>query len=132
MKKLANFFNHEWSDCMDTRKTTAEFRMSQWAKIIQSRIDSGLSIKDFCQTNGISKNAFFYWQKKLREKACTEIEVAEKTRSIVPGGWMQLSQKQDRTSKETLGIEINGCNIIVNAETDVELLKKVCRVLMSL
>jgi putative transposase len=75
---------------MDTRETTAEFRMSQWTKIIQSRIDSGLSIKDFCKTNGISRNAFFYWQKKLREKAYAEIEAAEKTKSIVPGGWIQL------------------------------------------
>ena len=106
--------------------------MSQWAKIIQSRIDSGLSIKDFCQTNGISKNSFFYWQKKLREKACKEIEAAEKTKSIVPSGWMQLSSKQDCTAKETLGIEINGCNITVNAETYIELLKKVCMVLRSL
>jgi putative transposase len=33
---------------METQKVTTEFRMSQWTKIIQSRIDSGLSIKDFC------------------------------------------------------------------------------------
>jgi len=26
---------------MDTQKATAEFRMSQWAKIIQARLDSG-------------------------------------------------------------------------------------------
>ena len=56
---------------MDTQKAATEFRMSQWAKIIQNRIDSGLNIKDFCKSNGISKNAYFYWQKKLREAACT-------------------------------------------------------------
>lgn len=117
---------------MDTQKVTTEFRMSQWAKIIQSRIDSGLSIKDFCQANGISRNAYFYWQKKLREKVCTAIETSEETRSIVPGGWMQLAPKRECTAKETLGIELNGCNITVNAETDFELLKKVCRVLMTL
>jgi putative transposase len=116
---------------MDTQKATAEFRMSQWAKIIQARLDSGQSIKEFCRTNGISRNAYFYWQKKLREKACTAIE-AEETRSIVPGGWMHLAPKRECTAKEALGIEINGCNITVNAGTDFELLKEVCRVLMSL
>jgi putative transposase len=45
---------------------------------------------------------------------------------------MQLAPKREYTAKETLGIEINGCNITVNAETDFELLRKVCRVLMSL
>jgi putative transposase len=117
---------------METQKVTTEFRMSQWTKIIQSRIDSGLSIKDFCQANGISRHAYFYWQKKLRERACTAIEAAEETRSRVPGGWMQLAPKREYAVKETLGIEINGCNITVDAETDLELLKKVCRVLMSL
>lgn len=85
--------------------------MSQWAKIIQNRIDSGLSIKGFCQANGISKHAYFYWQKKLREKACTAIEIAEETRSIVPGRWIQLAPKRECTAKETLRIEINGSNI---------------------
>jgi len=50
----------------------------------------------------------------------------------VPGGWIQLAPKQECTAKGTLEIEINNCNITVNAETDFELLRKVCRVLMSL
>ena len=117
---------------MDTKKAAAEYRLSQWAQVIQARLDSGQSIKDFCKTAGISRNAYFYWQKKLREAACTELAKTEEPRNIVPSGWMQLTPKQAQHRKESLDIEINGCHVTVNAETDPELLKKVCRVLRSL
>ncbi|MEN2774013.1 hypothetical protein ABCY62_02975 [Acetivibrio clariflavus] len=45
---------------------------------------------------------------------------------------MQLASKPVYPAKATLEIKINGCNITVNTETDLELLKKVCQVLMSL
>ena len=117
---------------MDTQKVAAEYRLSQWAQVIQAQQESGQNIKDFCQTAGISRNAYFYWQKKLRKAACTELAKTEEPRNVVPSGWMQLAPRQVHPAKETLDIEINGCNVTVNTETDIELLKKVCRVLRLL
>lgn len=117
---------------MDTKKVTTEYRMSQWTQIIKTQRESGQNIKDFCKTAGISRHAFFYWQKKLREVACTELDKTEEPRNMVPTGWMQLSLKQVNQSKDTLSIEINGCHIIVNTETDPDLLRKVCRTLRAL
>jgi putative transposase len=117
---------------MDTQKVASEYRLAQWAQVIEARLSSGQNIKDFCQTAGISKNAYFYWQRKLRKKACTELAKTEEPRNIVPSGWMQLEPKQVQHIKEALDIEISGCHVTVNAETDPELLKKVCRTLKSL
>ena len=117
---------------MDTQKVAAEYRMSQWAQVIQTRVDSGQSIKDFCQTTGISRNAFFYWQKKLRESACTELVKKEEPKSISPGGWVQLASEPMQQMTKSLAIEINGCHITVTAETDQGLLAKVCHTLRSL
>ena len=117
---------------MDTQKVAAEYRMSQWAQIIQARADSGQSIKDFCQTEGINRNAYFYWLKKLRESACTELVKKEDPRSISPDGWVQLASEPTRQTTESLKIEINGCHITVTAETDHDLLAKVCHTLRSL
>lgn len=68
---------------MDTQKVAAEYRMSQWAQVIQARQDSGQSIKDFCQSSRINRNAYFYWQRKLRESACTELVKKEEPRNII-------------------------------------------------
>ena len=120
---------------MDTRKITSEYRLSQWAQILQERQASGLSIIDFCQKKEINKNTYFYWQRKLREAACTELaKNPEEFVNLVPSGWAQLSSKQLQSQhlKATLDIEISGCHVTVNSETNLELLKKVCHVLRSL
>jgi len=115
---------------MDTQKVASEYRLSQWAKVIQARQDSGKNIKDFCQAEGINRNAYFYWQRKLRKAACTEIAIPEEPVDLMPNGWMQLAPVQQ--TKATLEIEISGCHVAVSTETDPELLKKVCRMLRSL
>lgn len=118
---------------MDTQKITADYRLSQWAQIIQARLDSGQNVKNFCQAAGVKRSSYFYWQKKLRDAACTELaKVEENNKEIVPSGWTQLNPKQLHQVNESLDIEINGCHITVNAQTDPGLLKNVCRMLRSL
>ena len=59
---------------MDTRTVTTGFRMAQWAQIIQERKASGEKVKDYCRNRGLSRDAYFYWQKKLREAAFEQLE----------------------------------------------------------
>lgn len=118
---------------MNIQKVTEQYRLSQWMQVIQEKNNSGQNIKDFCQDKGISPNAYFYWQRKIRKNACVQLvkqeEHINQTPEIseVPQGWLQLTQNQD--VKSTLGIEVAGCRITVDSTTDPELLKKVCRIL---
>jgi hypothetical protein len=114
---------------MDIQKVTAEYRLSKWMQVIQEKQCSGQNTKDFCREKGISSNAYFYWQRKLRKAACAELSL-EDPRSSAPEGWIQLAQSQE--IKSTLNIEVGGCRITVDDETDLELLKKVCRILKGL
>jgi len=116
---------------MDTREVAAEYRMAKWAQTIQARKQCGQSIKEFCKSSGISRNAYFYWQRKLRAAACSEIQetASKESNCLIPNGWAQLkSMKTDRA----VTIEVSGCRITTTAETDLELLAKVCRALRSL
>ncbi|MGI6527458.1 MAG: transposase [Peptococcaceae bacterium] len=117
---------------MDTRKMAKEYRLSQWAQIIQARKESGKSVKDFCAEEGVNKNAYFYWQRKLREAACKDLTEAEQSKGIVPGGWVRLGPVKPQYADGSILIEINGCQITVKSNTDLELLKSICSVLRSL
>lgn len=117
---------------MDTRIVAAEYRMAQWAQTIKTRIERGQSIKDFCRVEGISKNAYFYWQKKLREAACTEHMTKGETKAVVPGGWARVTAVPMSQATDALTVEINGCHVTVTASTDPGLLKKVCMALRTL
>ncbi len=115
---------------MNTKKVAEEYRLSKWAGIIQERKNSGKSIKNFCKDTGISMHSYFYFQRKLRMVACEKLEEESVATGLVPLGWMQLTT--EKQTNAMLNIEIGGCHINVNNETDPELLKQVCRILRLL
>ena len=104
---------------MNTRKVAAEFRLAHWSQVMNERKQSGLSIRTFCEQTGIKEKTYYYWQRKLREAVCLELLTGSQNDPLKVDG-------------DTLPIEINGCRVFANADTDPELLKKTCMVLMSL
>jgi transposase-like protein len=41
----------------------------QWRQRIERQLASGLSIAEFCRTEGVSPHSFYVWKRKLRETA---------------------------------------------------------------
>ena len=120
---------------MDTRKVATEYRMAQWSQTIQARVQSGQSIKDFCATTGISRNRYFYWQRKLRQATCSDLVERESDaeKGLVPSGWVRLESKETASTEEVaVTVEISGCRVSVTTETDPELLARICRTLKAL
>jgi len=124
---------------MNTREIAKEYRLSHWAEILHERNASGKSIRAYCESVRICENVYYYWQRKLREAACTELEARTQerpaedgVRSLVPNGWAVCESANEREKKESVMIEIGKCRVLVDTETDTELLGKVCRTLMSL
>ena len=54
---------------MDTKLAAAQVRLQQWAAIVRERKESGLKVDDYCEAHNISRNAYYYWLRKLREAA---------------------------------------------------------------
>jgi putative transposase len=118
---------------INTRAIASEYRLIEWSKVMKDRAESGQSIKVYCERNGIQENAYFYWQKKLREAACTKIQSGEQIQTKpVPTGWAMLSAETKLAETQEITIEINGCRITINNDTDTELLTKACRALKAI
>lgn len=120
---------------MNTRKIAAEFRLDHWAQVIHERTEKGLSVHAYCESIGIHENTYFYWQRKLREAACSgmpmpTVDSGEGT--LVPKGWTALCVDNKPAQRQGLAVEVGGCRITVSTDTDTELLVKVCRALKAL
>lgn len=125
-------FKTKRSGGMDTRDIASEYRLAHWAQVMRERTEKGLSVRAYCQENGIHENTYFYWQRKLREAACSEMQSAiAEEKSVLPNGWA-LCVKGEAPQTQGLTVEVGGCRITVSADTDPELLAKVCRTLKSL
>lgn len=59
---------------MNTKEMARQVRLSHWAGVMRERNESGKSIRSWCQENDICEKTYYYWQRKLRQAACAQIE----------------------------------------------------------
>ncbi len=127
---------------MKTREIAKAYRLSQWSQALQERVATGESIKAFCQSRGVSRNTYFYWQRKLREAASSKLSNLQEAeeKSLIPRGWAVCTpqesaialEEQTVATSNSVTIEIGKCRMKVTADTDPGLIAKACRLLISL
>lgn len=47
-----------------------KFRQEQWEKLIVDCQNSALNVEDWCEKNHVSRQAYYYWLRKIRKKGC--------------------------------------------------------------
>jgi len=96
--------------------------MAQWAQVIQDRKYSGENVKNYCENRGLSRDAYFYWQKKIKEAACDQFMVMEtepKQTGLIATNFTEVKVRENqegfphggRVSGGQLSIEIPGIKI---------------------
>ena len=102
----------------------SQYRMREWAKIIQECEASGLSNKEFCEQNGVSIKSYYYWLRKLREAAMHQNQP-----SLV-----QLTSTTDECNRidEMIHIQFRSARLDLPGNTDAEAVIAILRSLQSL
>lgn len=77
---------------MDTKLATTQIRIQQWAAVIHDRQESGLKVDDYCEQHGLSRNAYYYWLRKVKEADLTQTGFVE-IQSVVTA--QEASSKSD-------------------------------------
>ena len=54
-------------------KVKKEVKLAQWAEMVKSRNESGLTVTDWCKQNGINIKTYYYRLKRIRQAVCSEI-----------------------------------------------------------
>jgi len=127
---------------MDTKMVTTGFRMAQWAQLIQDRRASGEKVKEYCQKRGLSRDAYFYWQKKIKEAACEQfmmLEAEPKQTGLVPVGFTEVKvresqaffHQEERSSAGQLLIEAPGIKITADSAYPTDQLAYLLRELVK-
>ena len=124
---------------MATRAETRRIRLAEWKKIFEDRARTGLSIKDYCIANNISRDSYFYWQnlariEALNQAACTlpkvvEIKSPATSNSMATVHETCILDSGASQSATVLSINYHGANIQVTSDTPRELLTMVLEVM---
>jgi len=97
---------------------------------LAKRRDTDLNVNDYCEHIGITRTAYYYWQRKLRERAALTLPV---TNRFVPDGWVSaVSAVTEAPNSSRLTLKTGRFEITVDSGTDMQLLSKVCSALAAL
>lgn len=115
---------------MDTKLVTTNVRLSQWNAIIQDRLQSGMTVDEYCEEKGISRPKYYYWLHKLKEAAieANPNKFAELMPVETASVQESLSTALESDFSPQMIIRMNNFEIAVNNHTSKELLAMVLEV----
>lgn len=115
---------------MDTRRIAKDLRLRHWAGIMRERKESGLSIRRWCRENVIGETTFYYWQRKLREAACEQLEQQSGT-SLIPATptFAQVHLEEEQPTGGKIIIRLGAAEVEIAGNASPEVVERILRVL---
>ena len=122
---------------MSVQREVRNVQMQGWAHQIDDCEGSGLSVRDWCEENGVSPKTYYYHRKRVRE------EILEKIDSGSTNPMSQLVPKQvevpvfaalpvQRRSKTAVTVQIGAHVADIHNGADAETVEGVLRTLARL
>ena len=97
-----------------------EYRVQNWAMVIQECGNSGLSNRELCRQRGISEKTYYYWPRKLRSQMAETVAP-----QLVP-------LEPVAESDDLLQIQYRGAELKLPAGVDMDAVAAILRSLQSL
>jgi len=114
---------------MNTREVARQYRLSQWAGRLREQKTSGLNITAWCEQNSISRQQYFYWQRRLRESACGELALRTESAISAIQTFAEVKLEPDLTG--AIVVRMNGVEVEIRNGTSPELAASVLNALKT-
>jgi len=107
---------------MNTKLATTQIRINEWAAIIKDCKASGMKVDEYCQQHAISRDAYYYWLRKVKEAALQQ------------AGFVELPVPENKPTPATdfavqMVVKVAGTELGINNETPTELLVRILEVI---
>ncbi|MGO8670943.1 MAG: IS66 family insertion sequence element accessory protein TnpA [Capsulimonadaceae bacterium] len=102
--------------------SSREERLAEWQELLDDQPKSGMSVKEWCASEGISTQTYYYWRKQLRDSSP----------AIAPApSWLPLPVALEEPSSvsRVLTLRVGQVSLDVAAGFDAVLLSSVLAVL---
>lgn len=93
---------------MKPKELETQHNLTKWAAIIKECRSSGMRILEWLELNNVSKDQYYYWQRKLKETCIDTLEKQQTTFVELP-----VVNEQSSTAEITISLLIqSGCSKI--------------------
>lgn len=90
----------------------AEQRVARWTEMITRCRSSGMTVKNWCEQEGIREKTYYYWQRKIFQTTCPQTEFIE-----MPGMY--------EAPAVAVELSVNGIVAAVHTGADAETIRNV-------
>lgn len=114
---------------MNTKLATSQIRLNEWAAIIKDCKASGQTVDTYCEQHGLSRDAYYYWLRKVKQAALKQagfVELPALTSEQPPA---QTIEKGTSVFKTQMLIRINGIEFCVNENSPSELISRMLEII---
>ena len=80
----------------ENQKARREASIRFWQEVIRNCQDSGLSIAEYCRRNDLNANAYYYWQRQIRQEL---MQKQADSACLMESNPRQHSQEQNALAK---------------------------------
>ena len=118
---------------MNVTDLKTQMHMQEWAKLIEARQDSGLTIKDWCQKSNLPESRYYYYLKKLRLAACENLPTENRDESqfaLVPNH-ARISNPVAAARDNAIRITLSNAVVEISGEADESQVKLILGVLLN-
>ena len=121
-------------------QSTFEVRLAQWTEIVKAAAErpSGTLLRDWLNDNGISRDQYYYWQRKVRTHAYGSMQKASDSTAVsavafaeitVPVNYSQsCSAPVPSASSPAAIINVKGVSIELSNHASPELISSILKV----
>ncbi len=103
---------------MDSVAVSRDYRSMKGALMIKSYEESGMSLSEWLRQNNVSKDKYYYWRRKLRDRQLDEIISGTGVQDVV---FTEITQQESSTPNITeqamttaAMINVSGIEIRIN------------------
>lgn len=74
------------------------FRKEQWKNLILECQSSGMKVQDWCAQQNVTKHAYYYWLRKIREDVCENLPAVREESKPVPFKKLEVTAPAPNTA----------------------------------
>ncbi len=98
-------------------------RLDAWTTRIMECRNSGMSVRRWCQKNGLNEKTYYYWQRRLFHALSAQHECT--------GSFAELTPMARLSTDAAVTVRIAGAEVDIHSGADAETISMVLRLLKS-
>lgn len=111
---------------MNTKLATTQIRLNEWAAVIKDCKASGLKVDEYCHQHDLSRDAYYYWLRKVKTAALQQAGFVELT--APESGSCSSGRAAATAFTAQMTIKAGNLELGISNDTPSELLSRVLEV----